>query len=296
MSVALRRLRGNNKKLVNYGALHLSLATGFVAYWNYRIKIKKEFLLSAGQYRFGQPMTNMTPWEATFLTWYRMPPMEYIMHHRFRPYFVIGQIDYTKEILLPKTRHINGKKLAGYDVINPLYCYDGGKIHLESIAKGEDDSNKLIRPEKAALILHRGWIPYHMKNKKTRPWETNSHQLVKVNGVFRPSPDIHEYKKPNNPTNNEWYNLALEDIARFWELPNANEMKFYYFQQVDVHNEGGSTVNNSKVLYKWPYLLNKDDTIRDHYNWWCHEKWNKYIYYGLTPVSVASFVIFYLTF
>lgn len=293
MSVAIRRLRGNNRRLANYGAFHLGLITGFIGYWNYRMKIKKEFLLSHGQYKFSQPITNMTPWNVTYLTWYRMPMQEYLAYHQFRPYFVIGQIDYTKEVLLPKTRYVNGKKMRGYDVINPFYCYDGGKIYLHKLVK---DPEQAIEQDRAALILHRGWIPYDMKNKKSRPWETNSHQLVKVQGVFRQAPNIHSYSKPNNPSNNEWYNLALEDIARFWELPNFMEMKFFYFQQVDVLQQGGSTVNNSAEKYKWPYVLNREDTIRDELDWWLHERVNKFLYYSLTGVSAISWAVYFLTF
>jgi len=33
-----------------------------------------------------------------------------------------------------------------------------------------------------------------------------------MHGVFRAGKDIHDYKVPNNPDNNEWHNLALEDM------------------------------------------------------------------------------------
>jgi len=44
-----------------------------------------------------------------------------------------------------------------------------------------------------------------------------------MKGVFRAGKDIHDYKVPNNPNNNEWNNLALEDIGIFWDLPNWDE-------------------------------------------------------------------------
>ena len=50
-----------------------------------------------------------------------------------------------------------------------------------------------------------------------------------MHGVFRAGKDIHDYKVPNNPDNNEWHNLALEDIGIFWDLPNWDEAKYYYF-------------------------------------------------------------------
>ncbi len=35
---------------------------------------------------------------------------------------MLGQMDYSKEVLIPRKR--NGED--GFDVLNPLYCYDGG--------------------------------------------------------------------------------------------------------------------------------------------------------------------------
>jgi len=57
--------------------------------------------------------------------------------------------------------------------------------------------------------------------------------LVKVTGTWRKGKDIHDYKVPNNPDNNEWNNMALEDIGIFWDLPNWDEAKFYYFHAID---------------------------------------------------------------
>ncbi len=69
-----------------------------------------------------------------------------------------------------------------------------------------------------------------MKDKRSRPEETNTRRLIKVKGVWRKGKNIHDYKKPNNPDLNEWHNVALEDMATFWNLANRDECKFYYFQ------------------------------------------------------------------
>jgi cytochrome oxidase assembly protein ShyY1 len=290
MSIAIRRLKGNSKKLFCEGSLYLGLTAGFVGYWNYRIAIKKEFLLSHAHYRLSSPVRNMTPFEPIWMHWFRMPEKEYTIYHKFMPYYIIGQLDYSKEILIPKDRVVDGKKQKGFDVINPLYCYDGGKFNVEFMHE-----KNMIRQERAAMIIHRGWIPYEMKNKKTRPWETNSNQLVKVKGIFRQAEDHHYYKHPNNPTNNEWNNLALHDIAIFWELPNANELKQFYFQAVDIGDQGGSTVNNSTTVYKWPHVLTKDELVRDYYSWWTKEGVNRGLYYSLGSVSLASWLFFFMT-
>lgn len=290
MSIAISRLRGRSRDFFCKGALHLGLLTGFVAYWNYRFAIKKEFILSAGHYRFASPITNMTPFESIWLQWYRMPQPEFNIHHKFIPYYIIGQLDYTKEVLLPKKRYIDGKWQEGFDVINPLYCYDAGRFNME-----HSGTKDMLRAERAAFIVHRGWIPYEMKDRASRPWETNSNQLVKLHGVFMPAPDIHNYKVANNPNNNEWHNLALEDIARYWDLPNFNELKHYYFQTVDLHNMGGMTVNNGSTVYKWPHVLTKDETIREHHKWMTHESYNRLICYSLGSVSLVSWAFFLLS-
>jgi cytochrome oxidase assembly protein ShyY1 len=40
-----------------------------------------------------------------YFTWFRMPRQEYEMHHKFVPYYMIGQLDYTKEILIPEKKN-----------------------------------------------------------------------------------------------------------------------------------------------------------------------------------------------
>lgn len=86
-----------------------------------------------------------------------------------------------------------------------------------------------VQIDRAAIIVNRGWIPATLKNKADRPNEINSKKLVRITGTYMKGKNIHDYKKPNNPDNNEWYNLALEDIGIYWDLPNFDECKHYYF-------------------------------------------------------------------
>ena len=137
-------------------------------------------------------------------------------------------MDYSKEILLPRTK--NGT--AGFDVINPLYCYEGGKVSFKELLNEGDP----VKVERAAIIVNRGWIPANLRDKKQRPTELNSRQLVKMKGTFRKGKDVHDYKVPNNPDNNDWHNLALEDIGIFWDLPNFDEAKYYYFHAMDLQD------------------------------------------------------------
>lgn len=64
-----------------------------------------------------------------------MPDEEWVVYHRFKPYFLIGQLDHSKEVLIPREK--NGQ--AGFDVINPLYCYEGGKVSMKGLMNLDDD-------------------------------------------------------------------------------------------------------------------------------------------------------------
>jgi len=55
--------------------------------------------------------------------------------------------------------------MAGFDVINPVYCYEGGKVSLNKLQAGGDPVNI----ERAALIVNRGWIPASLRDKRNRP-------------------------------------------------------------------------------------------------------------------------------
>jgi len=215
------------------GAIISGMATGAWAYFNYRERIRKDFLRSEGHYRFNHTVENVTPWKQLYWTWWRMPEEEFNVYHRFKPYFLLGQIDYSKEILIPAKNDTKKEGRDGYNVINPLYCYEGGKVSMKELFNGGDP----VKIERSAIIVNRGWIPVSLKDKRNRPSEVNSRQLVKVKGVFRAGKDIHDYKVPNNPDNNDWNNLALEDIGIFWDLPNWDEAKYYYFQAVEFGDD-----------------------------------------------------------
>jgi hypothetical protein len=48
---------------VKDGALALGIVTGGIAYWNYRERVRKEFLRSEAFYRFSHLTENITPWK-----------------------------------------------------------------------------------------------------------------------------------------------------------------------------------------------------------------------------------------
>jgi len=156
---------------------------------------------------------------------------------------------------------LNGAE--GFMVINPLYCYEGGKISMKEIFNGGDS----VKIERSAIIVNRGWIPAELSDKRSRPSEINSRQLVKIQGCFRAGKDLHSYKHPNNPDNNDWHNLALEDIGIYWDLPNYDEAKYYYFQAVDFARGDGNAFQQESGVQ----AMSRDEIVEDHYEW----RWNE---------------------
>ena len=209
-----------------------------------------------------------------------MPYEEYTATHRFHPYYMIGQLDYSKEVLIPRKR--NGED--GFFVLNPLYCYDGGQIRFNNL--GTDKSH--IKIKRAAVVINRGWIPYHLKDKKKRPHEINSRELMKIRGVWRQSELIHDYRTPNNTEDNEWNAICVEDIAGFWELPNEVEMKFFYFEQIDLEDQGKNELAQRGIETEFPVPTSKDELINDEFQWYLRDRTYNRVWKLLTAVSVAS--------
>jgi len=164
-------------------------------------------------------------------------------------------------------------------VINPVYCYEGGKMDFKKAFNKENP----VDVERAAIIVNRGWIPAEYRDKRSRPEEINSRELVKLTGTWRKGKNVHEYKVPNNPESNEWNNLCLEDIGIFWDLPNFDEAKYYYFQLVDLQGNNDDLKKNSPAQ-----IETSDDIITDHYGWKWHESRNKSIFRFFGGVSAVS--------
>jgi len=256
------------------------MATGAFSYYHYREYMKKAFKRSEAHYKFNQTVTNCTPWKQMYFTWWRMPEEEWTVYHRFRPYFIIGQLDYSKEVLIPRTKVINGESVPGFDVINPFYCYEGGKISMGTLISLKGDP---IQIDRAALIVKRGWIPAQYREKSSRPEEVNSRELVKLTGCFLPGKNVHDYKVPNNPDSNEWNNLCLEDIGIYWDLPNFDESKHYYFNAVDLDGQ------NWEAKAKTPVRAESvDDVVDNYYGYRWNEMQHKAMFVPFGLISAFS--------
>ena len=86
----IKRLNTEERNFLREGAIFMTLTTGVFAYWNYRSFIKKDFLRAEAHYRFNSRISNITPWNQLYFTWWRMPDEEYNVYHRFKPYYIIG--------------------------------------------------------------------------------------------------------------------------------------------------------------------------------------------------------------
>lgn len=115
---------------------------------------------------------------------------------------------------------------------------------------------------------------------------------MKIKGVWRKGKNLHDYKKPNNPDTNEWYNLALEDIGIYWDLPNFDECKHYYFQLVDIDGDGASSEEGRG---EFPLAATPDDIIDDHYKWRVAEKTNQFIYRSFGALTALSLGLAFLS-
>jgi cytochrome oxidase assembly protein ShyY1 len=283
----LKRMSNEDRNLVKEGGIFLTVLTGSFAYFNYREYIKKDFLRSEGHYRFNSRTQNITPWKQLYFTWWRMPDEEFNVYHRFKPYFMLGQLDTSKEVLIPAIRYDEfGNKHEGYNVINPLYCYEGGRLSFANAFNKEDP----IKVDRSAIIINRGWIPAELKDRRSRPNELNSRKLVKLRGVWRKGKNVHDYKIPNNPDNNEWHNLALEDIGIFWDLPNFDECKYYYFQVTDLDQGKG----NESQEAPFPLAATPDQVIDEHYNWKIGGDTNKLMYLSSGALAAVSAAIAFI--
>jgi len=126
--------------------------------------------------------------------------------------------------------------------------------------KGLKDGKDPISIERAALIVKRGWIPEQFKLKSSRPDEINSQELTKLTGHFYPGKNLHDYKIPNNPDNNEWHNMALEDFGMYWDLANYDEARYYYFSTLDLQGE-----NRDECFANSPVMPDTVDEVAEHH-------------------------------
>lgn len=100
----IKKLPERDRYYIRCGAATTAMITWWIAYRNYRVKLRKMYSRSFCHYRMSDSVENVTPYKSLYWTWWRMPAEEYEAYHLFKPYYIIGQIDYSKEILIPRKR------------------------------------------------------------------------------------------------------------------------------------------------------------------------------------------------
>lgn len=115
---------------------------------------------------------------------------------------------------------------------------------------------------------------------------------MKIRGVWRKGKNLHDYKIPNNPDNNEWHNMALEDIGIYWDLPNFDECKHYYFQAVSL--EQGQGLDDYYQAPQYPAPASIDHVIEDHYGWKVNQDTNKWTFRITGALAAASMGVAFL--
>ena len=101
-----------------------------------------------------------------------------------------------------------------------------------------------------------------------------------------PGKNIHEYTIPNNADANDWNNLCLEDIGLYWDLPNFDEAKYYYFHCVDIRGENASRAGTTPVMAD-----SIDEVIDEYYQWRWTEKPHYQLFVPFAALSAASLLV-----
>ena len=120
----LRTYSYKSRLNIQKGAFVVGIISSAFSYFYYRLWRQKTFEHNNGVYRLSLACDNGTPLISMFTSWYRLPLKEYSMTRQFMPYYVMGYIDYEKEVLIPRSVKINGTSYPGFDVVNPFYCMD----------------------------------------------------------------------------------------------------------------------------------------------------------------------------
>ena len=189
---------------------------------------------------------------------------------------MLGQLDLTKEILIPQKKD----GVEGFLVFNPIYMLRGGRTRFKWHFK---EGESFMKAEKAGIIVNRGWIPATLRDKRSRLQEFNQKKLVKLHGIFRPGIDKHSYRGvPNSGDNNEWNNIDLNDMGKFWGLSNYYEACHYYFQVVDFGEDRASDFTSPGV-----HVFDKDETIDSFYGVKISERTNDILFKGFSALTAG---------
>jgi len=72
-------------------------------------------------------------------------------------------------------------------------------------------------------------------DRRLRPKDSNGKYETLYGTLRLCEKKIHEYSEPNDPNYGLWLNESLEDMAKYWMLPNAHAAKYVYFEEIDFN-------------------------------------------------------------
>lgn len=236
----IRGLTGKELGSFRIGAGMLCFLFGAMGYYFYRRNYQQKFIASTTYYH----LMSSAPYDAgnqfwwnlkdgdkshMFTLYYRMPRKEYNMRFRNKSAYISGEFDHDKEILIPKTKD----GVEGYDVITPFYYYYKKTLpnYVSQLQDGKPVNEFDV--QRAAIAVFRGWIPFHMKDRRLRPHDFNGNQETLYGTIKLSNVRKHDFLHPNDPTTGYWNNYSLEDFAHYWNLPNVDDAKFCYFQEIN---------------------------------------------------------------
>ena len=104
----------------------------------------------------------------------------------------------------------------------------GGSIHFKG-GNGYYILTPLRLKDGRFIIVNRGWVPENIKDPKSRP-EVLTKGLVKITGAVMKNEEKGLYIHDNQPKNNLWFYINLEEIGSFINLPIES---FYILSQDD---------------------------------------------------------------
>lgn len=82
--------------------------------------------------------------------------------------------------------------------------------------------------------------------------------------------------------------MALEDIGIFWDLPNWDEAKFYYFHAIEHEYQDVNLANGPVQPAKC------DELVNEHYGWRWDDTTNMNLYRAFGGLSATSFALAFL--
>lgn len=164
-------------------------------------------------------------WQMTRLDW-KLDLIE-----KLETRYGLPAIDLPPEIADPEDwlyRHVTVK--GQFLHMSEMSLYGAGP----SGKPGYDLFTPLLTTEGDFVIINRGWVPEHLKDRVTRP-ETITTGEVSITGVLRKSWIKEKFAPENDPSHNMWYYGDLAAMAKAQDLDNIFPMFIY----ADKSTEGG---------------------------------------------------------